>query len=563
MNKKVIAIPFVKILPFLILGIIIEESTKVNSLLLCLILSSLFLTIFLLPRYRSTSLIFPLCALLLISCGLLRSRSDRAPFYILNDQLPKIKELRGEIYKPKPASKNIRYHFRIESIHTDHSRIDLNFDCNILLYLDKNVIGEDFGSKRIKIHKPTVYQNLQTDNHFSKWMKRNKLVGSVWADEATVELIEGQKLNKLEGYRLLLRDHIHILFPQESTRAIAKALLIGDKTSITKELRDIYTKSGAIHILTVSGLHATIIFSIPFFLLGKIGLAENSKYTISLFSVYAFTILCGAAPSLLRASLMISLFALAKRVGKKSEGFNILLACACILILYDPNIIYNISFQLSFSAVYGIMAFFKRYQKIWQPKYKLLQYSRDMLAVSLAAQTGTLGFSLFHFHQFPLAFLLSTLLVIPLAPIVIVLLLVSLSLSFISLEIGTLPAEVVSHILNFQNILLGYISNQPGLHLKDIPFSNTDLILYYTVLISINLNKKLLSWSTMTCILVFFSVSLLTENKLLKQHALQLKKNKGKYELRRTLCGESATFEIEQPFEQHIYFEKVVYCIGE
>ncbi|MCH2046686.1 MAG: ComEC/Rec2 family competence protein, partial [Saprospiraceae bacterium] len=363
------------------------------------------------------------------------------------------------------------------------------------------------------------------------------------------------------NYRNKLKKQINELFLSENTNAVAKALLLGDKTSISTALRETYTRSGAIHILTVSGLHATMIFAIPFFILGKFRLESKIRYITSLSTVFFFTMICGAAPSLLRALLMLSLYTIAKLSKRKTNKYNILCSCAFILVVCDPSIIHNISFQLSFSAVYGIMAFYKRVQQVWKPKKKLWIYTRDMLAVSVAAQTGTLGFSLFHFGQFPLGFLFSTLVVIPLAPLLIALLLTCLFISFLSIDLAQLVTVVIDFILSIQNQSLTLISNQQFLYINNIPFSKIELLAYYTLLIVINSHRRVYNWTSISLMILFSTWIAINENKQLKDLKVDLHRDRIGYILKTNLYGEPIEHRIVLPINTESKLDYVDYCV--
>ena len=205
---------------------------------------------------------------------------------------------------------------------------------------------------------------------------------------------------------------------EEENLAVLVALTLGDKSYIDFELRKQYAGAGAMHILAVSGLHVGIIFLIFNFLLSKMPDAlvfRILRTCILLFVIWAFAFLAGFSPSVQRAGWMFSFVILSKLLKRNSNVLNSIAVSAFLLLLIDPNNLFQVGFQLSYSAVIGIVL-------IHPVIYKLLYFPNwffdkiwSLLVVSLAAQIATLPYTLAYFHQFPNYFLLANLLVIPLA----------------------------------------------------------------------------------------------------------------------------------------------------
>ena len=500
--------------------------------------------------------------LLLIVLGFANSYLNKVEFELLSNRLGNIHRIEGELSKLKTTTKYNRYHLKVNNITTETGTVKTPFDFKLLIYVNNDPVNnDDLTSRNIVIHNPEINRITPDEKGFYKWMERNAIAGLLWTTPNSIELIHNDNVSFFKLYQNQLSEQLDRLFQTEESNAIAKALLLGDKSGLSKTLRETYTKSGAIHILTVSGLHATMIFAIPFFILGKLRLESKIRYITSLSTVFFFTMICGAAPSLLRALLMLSLYTIAKLSKRKTNKYNILCGCAFILVVYDPSIIHNISFQLSFSAVYGIMAFYKRVQQVWKPRKKLWIYTRDMLAVSVAAQTGTLGFSLFHFGQFPLGFLFSTLVVIPLAPLLIALLLTCLFISFLSIDLAQLVTEVIDFILCIQNHSLTLISNQKFLYINNIPFSKIELLAYYTLLIVINSHRRVYNWTSISLMILFSTWIAINENKQLKDLKVDLHRDRIGYILKTYLYGEPIEHRIVLPINTESKLDHVDYCV--
>lgn len=238
-----------------------------------------------------------------------------------------------------------------------------------------------------------------------------------------------------------------------STRehAIASALILGVRDDLDNEILQAYASSGAMHVLSVSGLHVGIIFAILAMLLDRIkkvryGNVVFALIILALLWFYAF--ITALSPSVLRSVTMFSFVVVAEAVRRKSNIYNTLALSAFVLLCYDPYMIMSAGFQLSYLAVAGIVYLYpKLYHSLvisdsyaayrkwpWklkksQRQYHLLAFSLfqkgldwfwQITCVSIAAQLATFPLSVFYFHQFPNYFLLSNPAVIVLSSVALV-----------------------------------------------------------------------------------------------------------------------------------------------
>lgn len=191
--------------------------------------------------------------------------------------------------------------------------------------------------------------------------------------------------------------------------AIAKALVLGDKSLLDSELRSSFSNTGAMHVLAVSGLHVGIVAQILIFLaqfLARwITRYQAQLIVVSLLWVYA--LLTGLSPSVVRSVLMFSLLIVAQISGRNSTSINILFISAFISLVYNPYLLFDVGFQLSYGAMLGIFLLNKPIQSFFQPKNKWIGYLWDGTAVGLAAQCMTTPLTLYYFHQFPNYFALT------------------------------------------------------------------------------------------------------------------------------------------------------------
>lgn len=208
----------------------------------------------------------------------------------------------------------------------------------------------------------------------------------------------------------------------EINAGILKALVLGERTGIDRELSDKFSKIGVIHVLAVSGLHVGIMYLVFGFLFSPIRKlpAGTIIHTFSvLLALWGYAFLTGLAPSVSRSALMFSIVLIGEAIGRRHFTYNTLACSAFILMLGSPHVIYQLGFQLSYAAVLGIVAIAVPLQKRLRSGDWLLDKIIALMLVSLAAQLGTLPLSLYYFGQFPNLFLISNLFVIPLITIVL------------------------------------------------------------------------------------------------------------------------------------------------
>ncbi len=213
----------------------------------------------------------------------------------------------------------------------------------------------------------------------------------------------------------ILKKHL----PAENEFSVGSALILGYKDEITDEIRAAYAGTGAMHVLAVSGLHLGLIFLIINALLGLIKahgrLWEWTKAVILFVSIWTFALLTGASPSAQRAATMLSFLIIGLALNRTTNSYNTLAASAFFLLLFNPYLVTSVGFQLSYLAVTGIVFFQPKITAWWKIKSKFGNYLWQLAAVSVAAQLMTLPLLLFYFHQFPIYFWLSGLVVVPAA----------------------------------------------------------------------------------------------------------------------------------------------------
>ncbi|MGY8927758.1 MAG: ComEC/Rec2 family competence protein, partial [Flavobacteriales bacterium] len=140
---------------------------------------------------------------------------------------------------------------------------------------------------------------------------------------------------------------------------VGQALILGNKELLSTEIKTSFSRAGAMHVLAVSGLHVGIILAFLIFVLERFPriFSRRAAILISILFIWIYAGITGFSPSVLRATIMFSIIVFGDVFGKQSSRFNSLGFSAFLMIVWNPLIIYDIGFQLSYLAMLGIFLF--------------------------------------------------------------------------------------------------------------------------------------------------------------------------------------------------------------
>jgi len=252
---------------------------------------------------------------------------------------------------------------------------------------------------------------------------------------------------------------------------LVSSIAFGAREEVDRETIQKFTNTGVIHVLAVSGMNVGLVFLILDFLFRflRSGGFGNLIYTaIVLLGIWAYALITGMSASILRAALMFSFIILGRALQRNSDIFNTMAASAFVLIAWEPSLLYDIGFQLSYAAVLSIVLiqpiiYKKCYFKSW-----LLDKMWLMMSVTFAAQVGTLPFTLQYFHQFPVYFWLANLAVIPLVTMILYLSFVVIFFSFLSDFVASLFAFLLDWSVRLVILSVNLVDNLPHSVIKGL-----------------------------------------------------------------------------------------------
>lgn len=275
--------------------------------------------------------------------------------------------------------------------------------------------------------------------------------------------------------------------------AVASALILGYKNELDQELVQAYSSAGAMHVLAVSGLHVGIIFWIFELLLKPISRFKWGKWItpfLLLLLLWGYALLTGLSPSVMRASTMFSFVIVGKILDRNTNIFNTLAVSAFFLLLTNPYLIMEVGFQLSYLAVFGIIYIQPRLYSLWYSNYSwagkignwLIDKIWVLTSVSIAAQIATFPLGLLYFHQFPNYFLVSNIIVIPLATLIIYIGILLFVISPIS-PLALITSSLFKWLIFNLNLIIIKFEKLPYSLLNEIAISVTETWIIYLVIL--------------------------------------------------------------------------------
>lgn len=290
----------------------------------------------------------------------------------------------------------------------------------------------------------------------------------------------------VENYRNTLLNSFSIHHFSPETDNVVRALLLGQRQDMDAQTSENYTNAGVIHILAISGLHIAILYAMLLFFIKPLNRFRNGKllqFLIVLGFLWLFAILSGLSASVVRSVVMFSFVSFGLYLNKTGNIYNILAVSMLTILLFRPNFLFDVGFQLSYIAVFAIVWLQPFYKSFKFSRYKVVNYFSDVLVISFVAQIGVLPLSLYYFNQVPLLFFLANLVVIPLSSFVLILGIAILFFNFIFPDFAILLGKLLSFSIKIMNEYIAWIASFEHFVIKDIPFSFSLLLISYVMLI--------------------------------------------------------------------------------
>lgn len=363
----------------------------------------------------------------------------------------------------------------------------------ILLNFKKDCFAEEpkIGSK-ITLHTTLIqHKDPLNPNQFDygKYLETKSIMAQTYikAGQFKINSLEKDLFYFADCLRTRLITNLEKANFRTTELNIFAALLLGQQQDISQDVVRDYQLAGAIHILSVSGLHVgflVFLIGLVIKLLPKNKWANKVRLFATLLLLWAFAFIAGLSPSVVRSVTMFSFVALGLYLNRTTNMFHVLSVSLLVILLFEPAFLFDIGFQLSYLALFFILWLQPILSKTWTPNNRILSYFWDILTVSFAAQIGTFPISVYYFHQFPTLFFVTNLIVIPFLSIIMSLGLLLLSLSLFDFTPKFL-INLVEKSINILNQLIHWVASFDEFVFTGIPLTAVMVVVMYLLTFSL------------------------------------------------------------------------------
>ncbi|MGY0406866.1 MAG: ComEC/Rec2 family competence protein [Polaribacter sp.] len=385
----------------------------------------------------------------------------------------------------KPTVYYQKYEAKVVQIDKNNTigKILLNIQKNTLenrLQIDDNILAET----TFKELKPPLNPN---QFNYKMYLDKKGIYQQVFLKKNQFLKVKHSKTSLIglsEKFRNYIQKSLQKYHFKKDELAVINALLLGQRQDISKELVSEYSKAGAIHILAVSGLHVGVILLILSFLFKPLERVKKGKFLKAIILVlflWIFAFIAGLSASVVRAVTMFTFLAVGQAFQRKNNIEFSLFTSMFFLLMIKPMFLFDVGFQLSYLAVFGIISIQPKLVAIWHPKPKIINFFWQLFTVSVAAQVGILPLSIYYFQQFPGLFLVSNFVIIPCliyiligGILVITFALLHLLPQFVAATYGT--------VISWMNSFVGWVAHQETFLFREISISFLLMLAWYIFL---------------------------------------------------------------------------------
>ncbi|QNK63589.1 ComEC family competence protein [Pedobacter sp. PAMC26386] len=321
--------------------------------------------------------------------------------------------------EPQQKSKTVQFKARVHATYVRHQKqhttgyllvtipsdlrhpVLLNYGEVYFIPAGYKMVNPPYNPAEFNFKAWLALQNI----HYQIFLQPQELVSSKANKGSTLTSFALDiRQQQVELYRRLIKD--------DNAFAVASTLILGYRTDLNAETLAAYSKTGTIHALSVSGMHVGIIYFVlnrALQWMDRKRILKWVKVIILLTLIWSYALLTGYSASVLRSAVMLSMFILARAIQQNPDSYHILYFSAFCLLIYNPFLLWDVGFQLSYLSILGLIYLQPRLEKLVSFKSLWLKKLWSLITVSIAAQVFTYPLSAYYFHQFPVYFILSNL----------------------------------------------------------------------------------------------------------------------------------------------------------
>jgi competence protein ComEC len=473
-------------------------------------------TISLFYNVRLTNYVFGIVIFIaFFTCGLILIKNEKAGLSVLESEQATFLSTLSDY----PVEKENTYMLTIELNKTITGGVKNSVTGSLVLYHRKDSIIKAMLPGDILVVRCTPLKIENRGNpyefDYKSFMASKGIRYYAFTGKQNIKAHISPQHRKLKYIALIIRERIIMMYKERGIKderlALVSAITLGQKNLLDPEVKQIFINAGIMHIMAVSGLHAVIlslfVFNLLFFLKGKFNIL---RILITIFILWAFAFVTGLSPSVLRATLMFSFLQAGNLMNRKVNGINSVLASAFILIILKPSVITDAGFLLSYAAVIYIIGFYQDFYLKLQFKRWLPDKIWQSVVVTLVAQAGTLPLTIMLFNRFPVYFILTNVIIVPLSSLLIITGCM-VPLTYTIVPVSEFLAFVLDKLTGLTEFLTGTAASLPYSTIDKIGLTTVECILLslaLSLLISFLLKKQPFSIKYPVVVFIFFALAL-------------------------------------------------------
>ncbi|MBR4828965.1 MAG: ComEC/Rec2 family competence protein [Muribaculaceae bacterium] len=266
------------------------------------------------------------------------------------------------------------------------------------------------------------------------------------------------------------------------TQHFVIALLIGNSRLIDQTTREVFASAGVAHVLALSGLHVGLIALIIWGLLFPLDYLKMKKLrlVIALIAIVLFALFTGMSPSVMRAAIMTGFVVASLIFSRRSVSLNALAMAALLILVFSPQSLFTVGFQLSFITVAAVLLFAKVPHSL-KSRFKAVNYLTSTAITSVVAMLATVALSAHYFHTISLLSVLSNLLILPVLPLIMIFGSLFLLVTAAGMQIPALD-WMLDTLYRYIHGVSGWVNALGWSHMSGVYMSSFGVIAYFLVL---------------------------------------------------------------------------------
>lgn len=483
-------------------------------------------------RHYAYSILIMICFVLL---GIVHTQTytgfrQYTPFNLCSPQAQNLIVLINDI--PVEKDKSIKITGKITQV--EHQGSWLPARTHILLYVEKDnkSLQLAYGDKLLlhtRVNEIAPPENPQAFN-YQRYLNNKNIYYQSYCRNAQWHLLAKEQGNKILSISAHIRNRLLHILQQSGLEykeyGILASMLLGCDDNLDAELSQQYSNAGVSHILCVSGMHVGIIYLIVNFLFSFMDMHPRTrrlKCLPVLIAIWLYACITGLSASVLRASSMFTFVCIGQLLRQQSNTYNSLLTSMLFLLLIKPLLIFEIGFQFSYLAVFGIVWIANMIKEQYHPQYAITEYVWGIVCVSVVAQLFTAPLSMYSFHRFPNYFILPNIVVITMAPFIIGGGIAVLCTTWCP-PLFAVISRLLAWMIQGVNFCIEQVTAWPGSTTEGIAFSALQTGLLYVVILStiilLTQHKKHFVWLSLCSLLLFCSLELHRQVQVLHQEEI-------------------------------------------